>query len=647
MQTLRMGLEAAAILLFIINSPGIDRRVVNEDAIEASIVLFRHNLAKNVLPALNNVGHIVAAMSKAEASTPSTSAKKRRRSSAGGGEAAVIRDMKKVYRQILTTVGLTVLVIERLDYLVQKIPLDDQQLLTISSGALVCLELDATNESSVKTCHQLHVASIGIITSIFRKYPRHRTIIVEDLFPVMLKMPTSKRSMRTYPVHCSSVLYPSGLVKLSRSLVPANQDPQFIQTISAIIMAFVQSSVQRPTFEVPRNQDEPVLMTTAPQVTPQVVSGLRECQEISDMFVQQLLQRCSKKGEDGGASEFRPILSNLIDDLLLVLLVPEYPAAEMMLLSIANMISRDLMKATSPKAMQNAENTYLNTAFDALSKICAAEARILKCNREKAVRLRAEVRSANDKHMECYCEKNKFDENTFMLDCDRCHSWQHAGCVGLNRDTVPEQWHCDSCQLGRIAEFERDRNTNMGELGCSPALVDEPYCMRRLLIDYLSIVSRKSGVVGIQDAYEFHLARWLSELNPRGKGGNALNGGLAQAKPNTMPLITRLMELWDPRESSDINMLSRTSLNGMLHCISDEGRSRMVVHLSSTQSNLLVSHRSQIGLFVKLMDSESSALLRKLAVKAIERVRICSMLYFYLAAPLIMSCPFFNLDHGC
>ena len=87
-------------------------------------------------------------------------------------------------------------------------------------------------------------------------------------------------------------------------------------------------------------------------------------------------------------------------------------------------------------------------------------------------------------------------------------------------------------------------------------------------------------------------------------------------------LMTRLLELWDPRESSDIGAtFSLKSLSGMLHCISDEGRSRMVVHLMSKHSQLIESFRVHMGLVVKLMGVETSALLRKLSVKVIEKVR--------------------------
>jgi hypothetical protein len=85
-----------------------------------------------------------------------------------------------------------------------------------------------------------------------------------------------------------------------------------------------------------------------------------------------------------------------------------------------------------------------------------------------------------------------------------------------------------------------------------------------------------------------------------------------------------LTELWVPNESSDLNdanMIGKKSLSGMLHCLSDEGRSRMVVHLISKQSVLLMSFRRQIDMIVKFMANDTSALLRKLSLKAIERVR--------------------------
>mmetsp|Transcript_4615 Transcript_4615/g.10933 ORF Transcript_4615/g.10933 Transcript_4615/m.10933 type:complete len:1809 (+) Transcript_4615:256-5682(+) len=642
--TLQQGLEAASILLYVMASPGMDRRVVNEDAIASTISLLRQHLSKNILPAINQVGHLVAAMdansSKKTTTTPNP--KKRRRSSGahsagGGGGGAGAKDMKKIYPLILKTASATVLLLENLNSLVQKIPLDDQELLLITSGSMMTLELDPLILQTQQV-HQFHVATNNLVTSIFRRYPQLRHVILEDLFPLMPKMPSSKRSMRTYSIQhqSSSILYPSGLMKLSQSMAPSNTEPSYIQTISILIMSLVQSAVRRPSRKPVEDSDENNNNDNGgdDESSNPLQSGLRHCQAISDFFVQHLMQRCAKKGEDGGASEFRPILANLIDDLLLVALIPEYPAAEMILLSIANRISHDLLQvATSSKSSMSSETTYLNTIFDAFGKICAAEAKVLKFARERPVHMRHPIRNEADKHVAVYFADNSFSKDKLMVNCSRCQTWYHGSCVGLSRDNMPDQWICDACQLARIGELEKDRNTNLGEMGCSISLMDETYCMQRLLIDYLSIIARKNGERGIQDAYGFQLARWIVELNARNGNNNknspskrSRNGDVQyivdyENEPNVEPLLVRLIELWDPSESSTLNPVAGTkSLSGMLHCISDEGRSRMMVHLICKQSMLLMSFRRQIDLIVKLMANENSALLRKLSLKAIERV---------------------------
>jgi len=617
---LSMGLEATAILLYIMNSRGIDRTVISEDAIEASLVLFRHHVSKNLLPSLNQVGHITAATqgdmggkSQQQAvigTPPSTSARKRRRSSGGGTahDQALARQMKKVYEPIRSTVGMTVQIMERLETLVNRVPLDDQPLLNISSAALLSLELDPVVYADVALSNQMNEAAIALITAIFRKYPRHRQILIEDLFPVMLKLPSHKLAMRPITIQTSSILFPAGLKSLTKSLT--NIEPTSIQTISALILSMVQSAVVRPEIKLSREADESETIQEGDSRL--VVSGLLGCQSVSDHFVAHLLHRCSRKAEDGGASEFRPILANILDDLIMVLLLPEYPAAEMLLMSLANRISREIMNLVSGN--KAGESTYLNTILDTFGKICAAEARILKAQREKPVRI--STTPQQQRELGCYCGQVREKQN--VISCDRCQSQYHSSCVGMSASAVTDNWYCDACQLGRIVDFERERNANMGEFGCSADFLDENYCMRRLLIDYLSISTRDSGMLALQNAYEFHLARWLNEISVKYVG----QGSADSRNTRTLwPLIVRLVELWDPRESADSIALGQNSLNGMLHCLSDEGRTRIVLHTAVTQSQLLVSHRSQVGLFVnQLIGNRKNATIRKLALKAIEKV---------------------------
>mmetsp|Transcript_16813 Transcript_16813/g.19377 ORF Transcript_16813/g.19377 Transcript_16813/m.19377 type:complete len:1762 (+) Transcript_16813:148-5433(+) len=634
--TLSNGLEAARIILFIMTSPGIDRRVVKEDAIEASLVLMRHNIVKNILPAINDCGHIIAGMSKSQLhASPAHTKKRRRRSSVGGSgssDATTIRDMGKAYKAIFKLIGHTVLLMERLDTLIQRVPLDDQHIMTCSAGALVSLELDPSTDAAMKLSHQLHVATIGMVTSIFRKYSKLRPLIVEDLFALMLKMPSGKRGMRTFPVHCSKVLNPQIACELSKSILmgatgSSSPPSSNIQPISITIMSLVQAAVIRPSFENMEynnlDDNDKNCNNIQTDTPPRLISGLGACQAVSDFFVNHLLRRCSKKGEDGGASEFRPILSNLIEDLLLVLLVPEYPAAEMIVLSIANSMYRDIIQMTTSKGgKESITTTYFNTIFDALGKISAAVARINKWNEEHAVRLELPTirKNKNNKknaiqHLDCYCNETEFGDK-FMLKCDRCKTWYHGDCIGVNRDALPEKWLCDGCQFDRIVEFERDRNINLGELGCSPNLIDRPYCLRRLVIDYLSTMSLNSDLMYIQDAYGVQLARWLNELATTSTENENVG-----AKGN-ISFISGLIELWDPRYSPGLNENTSSgprSLSGMLSCLSDEGRSRMVVDFVCKLSTLLTSFKSQVGRIVKLLESPSKSV-RKLSLKAIEKI---------------------------
>ena len=39
-----------------------------------------------------------------------------------------------------------------------------------------------------------------------------------------------------------------------------------------------------------------------------------------------------------------------------------------------------------------------------------------------------------------------------MIDCDDCHTWFHASCVGLSEQNVPDQWFCSRCKIRQRIE---------------------------------------------------------------------------------------------------------------------------------------------------------------------------------------------------
>lgn len=618
LEILTSGLEAAAILLFIVTSPGIDRRVVNEDAIAASIVLMKHNLIHNIIPAINATGHIVASLK--ENKQTATTKKRRRSTNAGvsGAEVVVVREMKKSYRLIMQTITGTVFLMERMTLLIQRVPLDDQHLITCSAGALATLELDPSIDS-----YKIQVATIALVTSIFRQYHKMRESIIQDLFPLMLLMPTGKKTLRSFSIQFSSVLFPENVQKLSRSLLMddvsngssvVTSSRANIQPMTVLILNLVQAAVLRPSYEEVETE-EGNADDDDNNAERQLNAGLSRCQYVSSIFVRHLMHRCAQKGEDGGASDFRPILSNLIDDLLLVVLGPEYPAAEMILLDIVNDISRTINTVVERKSIRRGvEETYLNTIFDALGKICAAEAKIRCWNKSHPILDLPSLPKNNPiKRFDCYCGREE-NSDRYMLNCDRCKTWCHGDCVGISRENQPDKWLCDGCQLGAIADFEREYNSSMGDLGCPPELIDRSYCIRRLLVDHLSLLLESTGQTGIKDAYKFHLARWLNNLGLQ--ASNKARSDARKGRVGDTTLASVLLDMWDPSETQHEGA---GSLSGMLHCISDEGRGRMMVDLITNLSGLLSSFQSQVGFVLKLLEDNNTRI-RKLSLKAIEKI---------------------------
>ena len=358
LQMLLCGLESANILLAIMASPGVDRRAVEDDTIEACVNLIKNHIQKHVTPSLSNTGHVgmpTATLSGSNSGEEGDgdskkSPKRKRAKTVSPNRGTVAKSLKAVYTPILSTIGTFGTILERSEAFINANEMDDRLLFTLSAVALSSLTIDPSpivraDVGSLASIVQ--VSAMNLIAAIFSRYPRHRSIIIEDLFPLMLKLPTSKKSLRTYLVKKSA-----RSASLPTTCVSVDGDHDYIQPISALTLLLIQSCVVMPTQtdddameeeddadaydeDDEENDDkEAKLVAKANDI-----SGLDGCVSVCNQFTSQMLQRCARKGEEGGASEFRPILSNLIDDLLLVRYLIEFPAAEMILHSLSHRVS--------------------------------------------------------------------------------------------------------------------------------------------------------------------------------------------------------------------------------------------------------------------------------------------------------------------
>ena len=293
LQILLCGLEASNILLSIMAAPGIDRRVVEDDTLEACVTLIKNHIQKHLIPALSNTGHVGVSMATSgngsggeEADQISKSKKSR---SVSPNRGVVAKSLKAVYSPIVSTVGQFGTMIERADAFVASNEMDDSLLFTLSGAALSTLTIDASplvRADAASLASIIQVSSMDLIAAIFRRYPRHQSIIVEDIFPLMLKLPASKRSLRTFQVKKSAASCTSDVVKGPPSSNVDDHD--YIQPMCALTLLLVQSCVVMPS------QDDDAQMEGAEDSNDSWAlkddhSGLQGCVAVCNQFTSRML----------------------------------------------------------------------------------------------------------------------------------------------------------------------------------------------------------------------------------------------------------------------------------------------------------------------------------------------------------------------
>lgn len=146
-------------------------------------------------------------------------------------------------------------------------------------------------------------------------YPQHRRLIIEEVVTLLWKLPSSKRSLRSY--HLS------------------DEEPKQIQILTALILQLVQCSVTLPEVgavsktEVERNGENG-------ENTFQKV--FEPAMEFTSHFWKNVFQRLAAPKNPDGA-DVKGIVDNLLMDLLTTLNVPEFPAASLLLQVVKHMIS--------------------------------------------------------------------------------------------------------------------------------------------------------------------------------------------------------------------------------------------------------------------------------------------------------------------
>ncbi|KAH9304417.1 hypothetical protein KI387_008821 [Taxus chinensis] len=278
---------------------------------------------------------------------------------------------------------------------------------------------------SIDNIQLLQLKAIGVVCAIFSSYIEHRTIIMDEIFQLLWKSPSSKRNLRAYHL--------------------PDEDQKQIQMITALLVQVVQCSVALPDLQE--------AASVAPDTADHSSSPAKcfePAVEACMHFWGTVLQRwTSPKAPDG--SDIKGVVENLVVDLLTTLNIPEYPAAGLLLQVLCVLLFGSV-------GLKSKDAVVRGMAIDLLGHIAARlKHDAVACSNEKFWILQELQEDKSEgsgvqKEKCAVCLEGKGAK--FMIHCDGCKRSFHGECIGVTgHDMLGRGWLCHCCLCRRQLSF--------------------------------------------------------------------------------------------------------------------------------------------------------------------------------------------------
>lgn len=366
---MQLCLDASVCLLLVLSTREIDRRVLSEETIDNCIQLFNHVIKRLIVPCIDSTAAAAAVPVGEKSDTPheqethsgspqSKARPKNRRSAASFN----IRTNREIRSAIAPLVNVACEFIEQLSTLVLTVKLADRWILHFSSSMVELFLLEHSMHAT-----SLQQSAMAVLRGIFLQYEPHRLLILDEIVGVMKKLPTSKRHLRTVKLLDSS---------------------NHVQMISTLVVAMVQSSASIRDIEkenaVKHDASDPTLMLAevsdgvADSEIKEFEKRVEDTRHNAGMLVRALVKECLKKHEE---HDYRVVLENFAEDLLVMFVRPEWAGAEVILEVLSSSLA-SILHANVAKDSRKLESHHTLTALNLIGKICTS----IKTYQNKATR---------------------------------------------------------------------------------------------------------------------------------------------------------------------------------------------------------------------------------------------------------------------
>ncbi|XP_050460754.1 nipped-B-like protein B [Cataglyphis hispanica] len=319
MERVQRAVDASLIALHIMTSSNMPKTVYLEDVIDRIVIFMKFQLQNTIYPSFDPVYKIDT---KNKTDNFNSSGRKKR------GHMKEVREKSilQVYNKMHELVGL-------LAELLNIQVLTDTSVLHASSLGVAPFFVESVSD--------LQLSALKLVTVIFTKYEKHRRLLLDDILASIARLPSSKRSLRTYRLNSEDH------IQMLTALV--------LQLIQCVVVLSDSKSSKEEEEKKPSHVDSDVF----------IINRYETATRIAGNFLTVFLNKCGSKGEE---IDYRPLFENFVQDLLATVNKPEWPAAELLLSLLGNLLVGHFSNKSSDMSLRVASIDYLGVVAARLRK---------------------------------------------------------------------------------------------------------------------------------------------------------------------------------------------------------------------------------------------------------------------------------------
>ncbi|KAL0131860.1 hypothetical protein PUN28_003013 [Cardiocondyla obscurior] len=320
MERVQRAVEASVIALHIMTSSNMPKTVYLEDVIDRIILFMKFQLQNTIYPSFDPVYKVDT---KNKTDNFNSSGRKKR------GHMKEVREKSilQVYNKMHELVGL-------LAELLNIQVLTDTSVLHASSLGVAPFFVESVSD--------LQLSALKLVTVIFTKYEKHRRLLLDDILASIARLPSSKRSLRTYRLNSED----------------------YIQMLTALVLQLIQCVVVLSDSSKSKEDEEKKQLTHV-DADVFIINKYETATRIAGNFLTVFLNKCGSKGEE---IDYRPLFENFVQDLLATVNKPEWPAAELLLSLLGNLLVGHFSNKSSDMSLRVASIDYLGVVAARLRK---------------------------------------------------------------------------------------------------------------------------------------------------------------------------------------------------------------------------------------------------------------------------------------